>query len=82
MRESPQAERRGPVLSFGVVLGALALSVSATFVCEAIRPEPGEPLWLRWLRVLADHPVRGFLAAALLLLAFSPGRDPEAPPRS
>jgi len=82
MEESPQADARKPVLSFRVVLGALAVTVTATLVCEAMLPEPGEPLWLRWLRVFADHPVRGFLAAALLLLALGRACDPQGPPRS
>jgi len=47
-------------LAFGVAAGLLLhLGVGA------IPAHSGEPALLRWLRVLADHPVRASLAAAL-----------------
>jgi len=81
--ENPQSELPpGPILSLGRLLLALALPAAAMLACAAIRPEPGEPAWLRWLRVLADHPVRASLAAALVILAVSPPAEAEPPPRS
>jgi hypothetical protein len=56
------------------------LGVAVTFVaiwtCDSIAAAPGEPGWLRWLRVFADHPIRGSIAASLLFAAFS-RRAPE-----
>jgi len=69
-------------LTLGTVLGALTLPLVAAIVCGSIGPEAGEAPWLRWLRVLDDHPVRGYLAGLLLLLAFLPGREREPPARS
>ena len=68
------------------LLLALALTLVVVLLCRAIEVEPGEATWLRWLRVLADHPVRAFLAAVLLVHASAPARapreEPEQPPRS
>jgi hypothetical protein len=81
--ENPQPELPpGPILPLGKLLLALALPAAAVLACDAIRPEAGEPLWLRWLRVLADHPVRASLAAALFILAASPPAGAEPPARS
>lgn len=59
---------RGTGLGVALLLGLL-LPLAARLVCDAIAPVPGESPALRWLRVLDDHPVRGFLAGALLVLA-------------
>jgi hypothetical protein len=72
---------------------ALALGAGCAFLArladQALAPEAGEPLLLRWVRAAADHPVRTAAAAACLALALRPGppRDPpgseqdERPPR-
>ena len=43
-----------------------------------VLPGAGEPLLARWARKLAEHPVRGSLALALLVLALRPAH-PRAP---
>lgn len=66
-REEERAGSRslGPI-AFGVAFGLLLhLGVGA------IPASSGEPALLRWLRVLADHPVRASLAAALAIAALS-----------
>ncbi len=47
-------------------LGAMLL-VIATVVSEALPARAGEPLWLRWVRVLTAHPIRSGLALTLLI---------------
>jgi hypothetical protein len=54
--------------------------VGATqLVDELVDPGFGEPLALRWLRMVHDHPVRTFLAILLLGFAVAPAvtREPE-----
>jgi hypothetical protein len=53
----------------------VGLSVAIT---ELVPVECGEPLALRWLRILAGHPLRSALALALCLgaLAPAPRREP------
>jgi hypothetical protein len=48
---------------------AVVLHRLAAWSLEARAPEDGEPLALRWLRSLADHPVRGPLGLALATTA-------------
>jgi len=62
-------------VGIGVAFG-IAVAFLANATCDSIAASPGEPGWLRWLRVLADHPIRGSIAASLLFAAFSP-RAPE-----
>ncbi len=45
-----------------------------------VLPGAGEPLPARWARKLAEHPVRGSLALALLILALRPARSSEDVP--
>ena len=62
---------RAPLV-FGV-----ASALAAVLVCGSIAPSSGEPPWLRWLRVVADHPVRSAAAASLLFAALAPrARNP------
>ena len=69
------------VIPFGVVVGFAAAAVR-----DLIAVAPREPGWLRWLRVLADHPIRAGIAASLVVLALSPSRaddaEPDEPPSS
>ena len=58
--------RQGPI-----VLG-IAASALVRFGVGAIPVRTGEPIALRWARVLADHPVRAALAAALVVIALRP----------
>ena len=45
-----------------------------------VLPGAGEPLPARWARKLAEHPVRGSLALALLVLSLRPARRSEDVP--
>jgi hypothetical protein len=51
--------------AFGIAVAFIAIAT-----CDSIAASPGEPGWLRWLRVFADHPIRGSIAASLLFTAF------------
>jgi hypothetical protein len=65
----------------GALLGLLAVGAIRA-LAGALEPERGEPLWLRWLRAAADHPVRTGAAVLLLHAAAVPrGRlaAPDAP---
>lgn len=53
---------------------AAIVSLSIGTLDVSIAPGPDEPVWLRWARVAAEHPVRIALATVLLLLAVLPGR--------
>lgn len=63
-----------PPRRIAVAVG-LTVALAATVVRDSIAVSPGEPGWLRWLRVLADHPIRAGVATSLLLLALSPSRS-------
>lgn len=67
----PDEENRGR--RRGRFLPTLALCFAAhqllVWVLEARDPVCGESYGLRWLRALAEHPVRGPLGLALALLA-------------
>jgi hypothetical protein len=83
---APQSDRgHGRPRRISVAVG-LAVAFAAVVVRDSIAVSPGEPGWLRWLRVLADHPIRAGLAASLLVLALSPAKasvdDPNRPPSS
>jgi hypothetical protein len=58
--------------TLGPIALGIAVSVLVHFGIRAIPVASGEPLALRWARVLADHPVRAALAAALLVVALRP----------
>ena len=64
-----------------LALGPACWAVLAQLVAR-IPPAPGEGWGLRWLRVLAEHPLRGGLALALGLLALAspPSRTAQEPP--
>ena len=64
---APATPSRGLPIWIGV-----GVAMAALILRDSIAVSPGEPAWLRWLRVLADHPIRAGLAASLLLLALSP----------
>jgi len=62
------------------LLFGAASALAAVLVCGSVAPEPGEPAWLRWLRVLADHPLRSAFASSLLFVALAPrARRPGGP---
>lgn len=65
----------GAALALGVALWA------AVYLGDSlVPPAPGEPRVGRWLRKLAEHPLRGSLALGLFLLAGGlPGRLGGAP---
>ena len=66
-------------VGIGGALG-IAVAFAAVALCDSIAASPGEPGWLRWLRVFADHPIRGSIAASLLFAAFSRrAPEPRAP---
>jgi GNAT superfamily N-acetyltransferase len=63
-----EPSRRGR--GFGtLLLLAVLLHRAVAWVLEALPCRRGESLVLRWLRSWADHPVRGPLGVALLVLA-------------
>jgi hypothetical protein len=64
---SPRWSTLGIGGAFGIAVAFIAIAT-----CDSIAASPGEPGWLRWLRVFADHPIRGAIAASLLFFAFSP----------
>jgi len=49
-------------------LGILTQALSSLIV-SLREPLPGEWLWLRWLRTLVEHPLRGALGLGLLYWA-------------
>lgn len=56
-------------------LGILTLALASLLV-SLLEPLPGEPLWIRWLRTLVEHPLRGALGLGLLHWAL--GSDARA----
>jgi hypothetical protein len=59
------------LLLAGAVVAGIRLGL------ELVPPDFGEPLALRWLRSVAEHPIRATLALALLGVAFGAARPPE-----
>jgi hypothetical protein len=76
LAERTEANPRWSALGIRSAFG-IAVAFIAIATCDSIAASPGEPGWLRWLRVFADHPVRGAIAASLLFFAFS-RREPES----
>lgn len=60
------------------LLLAAAVIACVELLCATVQPVPGEPLLLRWMRVVADHPVRAGLA--FYLLFWSAGPRPVSSP--
>ena len=71
-RSGPRRPRWTPWLASAAALFLFAL------LARARPPQPGEGPGLRWLRMLAEHPVRGALALGLVLWALSPRREPPS----
>jgi hypothetical protein len=71
-------------LSWSPLAFGISIAFTAVVVCDSIAARPGEPGWLRWLRVFADHPIRGTVASSLLFFALSPqsGRQAVTPSRT
>jgi hypothetical protein len=67
LRARPGGSRLIAATAWGAAL-ALALRAGSALVDAA----PGEPLVVRWLRTLADHPLRSGAALALVLWAVLP----------
>lgn len=72
---------------FSIQIGVgVGVAIAIAIFRGSIAVAPGEPGWMRWLRVLADHPIRAGLAASLLLFAFSRSsadvEEPKRPPSS
>lgn len=61
-------------VSPGHFAAAALAALSIGTLDASIAPGPDEPVWLRWTRVAAEHPVRIALATVFLLLAVLPGR--------
>ena len=57
-----------------IALG-IALWGAASLLVEGLEPGPGELAAVRWLRVVAEHPVRGSLGLALIVGATLRGRS-------
>jgi hypothetical protein len=70
MDERPGEEN--PPACLGPIAFGIAVSALVHFGVGSIRVSSGEPVVLRWARILADHPVRATLAAALLVVALRP----------
>ena len=73
-----EEEREGSVSFRPIALGA-AIGVLLHVVVGATSATSGEPALLRWLRVLADHPVRASIAVALVFAAIA--RSSSGPSR-
>ena len=65
---APMATKPSKAPLAPIVMG-IAVAVLVHFGVGGIPAASGEAAWLRWLRVLADHPVRTALAAYLAALA-------------
>ncbi len=70
-----------PPARLGSIAFGIAGSVLVHFGVGLIPVASGEPILLRWLRVLADHPVRAGIAATLLVVALRPRGVVALPPR-
>jgi len=68
------ASPREPRRFWRALAVAFAACTGSSWILDALPPAIGEPVLLRWLRALAEHPVRGPLGLALawigLVLAF------------
>jgi hypothetical protein len=67
----PAEERPGHSCLRPIAFGIL-LTVIVRLGVGAAPVESGEPILLRWLRILADHPLRAALAASLAFVALRP----------
>jgi hypothetical protein len=74
MIERPAKE--SPPACLGPIAFGIAVSVLVRFGIGVIPVRSGEPIALRWARVLADHPVRASIAAAFLFVALRPRAGP------
>jgi hypothetical protein len=70
----PVPARPGPLL-YALLLGGL-VQLAAGWGTAIEPPSAGEPLPWRWLRTLAEHPVRGALGSTLLVWGLLGGRGP------
>ena len=61
-------EARPSTRFWRVMLGSMAAHTGLIWVLEAIPVRTNELLGLRWLRALAEHPVRGPLGLALAVV--------------
>ena len=72
--------------SWSNLLAAAAVGAAgaalAALVDGALAPSAGEPLWLRWVRAAADHPVRTAAAGLCLVLALRPRSGGTLPART
>jgi hypothetical protein len=75
-KESPPRveadDRTGWVRPLREVCAGLGIALAVVLATPWIEPSSDEAGWLRWLRVVADHPVRCGLAATLLAFALLP----------
>ena len=74
MDERPAEEN--PTAWPGPIAFGIAVAVLVRFGVGAIPVTSGAPIVLRWARILADHPVRTALAAALLVVVVRPRAAP------
>jgi hypothetical protein len=73
---------RAPSWLWAIALSLLCVGASVA-ITELLPVREGELLALRWLRIVAGHPMRSALALALVFGALAPGaRPPPAPPPS
>lgn len=61
---------RGSILP-PIAIG-IAVAMLVRFGVHSIQVESGEPWVLRWLRIVAEHPVRTALATCLACVALRP----------
>lgn len=65
---SAEREARPGARFWPVLLGSIAAHTALIWTLEAIPVHNNELLGLRWLRSLAEHPVRGPLGIALAIV--------------
>jgi hypothetical protein len=70
--EARSAASRRPHFGWAPVVLGVVGAFAVVVVCDSIDPSAGETALLRWLRVCADHPIRGGAAIALFSFALRP----------
>ena len=76
MQGLPEGEERPGRSVFRLIALGIAVSVALRLAVSQVAVESGEPLPLRWLRTLSEHPLRAALAASFAFVALRPRAPP------